>query len=506
MSDIPDDWARWTPDFITPYVSKPLARPGKSLPSGWREYRFRYGTAPEGCLYFAHRESTVVTPFNVGTLEPPTDENKWIRDLFEAETRRAILLRDDDDGEQLEFIFAPPEKEGGEPVRATIDHLKQEIALPNGMQSDGYPPYYEWLRHTYQRHMLYSDIGKVAAMTELEKCQIGQARIFTLEQADRLLDLIQLPVDFCMSNLKRPGPTFMKLRIVKRKTWYWEWSYIAVANGLFFRLPYLYRSRLDSLCHSHHRNLIDRWDGFLPSLVNEWNRLNVVLALLLSGSGAFLAVLPSDAAVIPRLFCLASTFFSLSGVIHTLVLLGIHQPSVSTDLIVPGSSAGVDQAIAYIRRTDLDLLSLILSIPVVHVVWSIFTFAASVATWSFYDPLIFQLLASVSLIIMMTGPLISVWFFWGLWEWARTKNLDDGWDYDPNNAGELLVKSKHERQKKGLKMIANEWIQHARRRSDSAAHQDEENQGSSGEKDNPERPMLRLRLSSLLSRAPWASS
>lgn len=101
--------------------------------------------------------------------------------------------------------------------------------------------------------------------------------VTTLTSYDR--PRLSSSVDYCLSSLQRDGPSFMKLRIVKKKAWYWEWSYVIVAGGLFFRLPYLYRSRLGTLCDSHHRNLIDRWDGFLPSLVNEWNRLNVVVSV-----------------------------------------------------------------------------------------------------------------------------------------------------------------------------------------------------------------------------------
>lgn len=121
------------------------------------------------------------------------------------------------------------------------------------------------------------------------------------------------------------------------------------------------------------------------------------------------------------------------------------------------------------------------------------------ATWSFYDPLAFQLLAGLSLVIMILGPLMSVWFFWGTWSWASTKKLDEGWDYDPNNAGELLVKPRDEhKEKTRFKLDVTKLAQLVRRRLNPATRRDEENQGASMEMQDPKRPPMFERLTSLL--------
>lgn len=52
-----------------------------------------------------------------------------------------------------------------------------------------------------------------------------------------------------------------------------------------FRMPWVYYDRLMILCEAEDWQLNDRWNGFIPSLVNEWTRLSVVVSRGLSLSG-----------------------------------------------------------------------------------------------------------------------------------------------------------------------------------------------------------------------------
>jgi len=57
--------------------------------------------------------------------------------------------------------------------------------------------------------------------------------------------------------------------------------------------------------------------------------------------------LQPTAGTVARLSGLLSIYFSLSGILSCMILIWIHQPSVSNDVVQPLSSSGVTQAVSF---------------------------------------------------------------------------------------------------------------------------------------------------------------
>ncbi|TDL27715.1 hypothetical protein BD410DRAFT_781593 [Rickenella mellea] len=431
---------------------------GTALPAGWEEYHFAWA-GPKG-RYFYHAPSSLLTTFDVRLLQ----SDQQMSAVFDAKIAYAMSVKATHSHQEV--IFSPSENaaDPSPKLLGVVDHSRLTIKFDhNPVQLGPDYAYAQYVQFTTWSHLDTNGIIITAATSVLIACleehqfSRGLKLIFTEEQATTLLDLLQVESPRRSSTAMKvlesyawvflrephPKPKFFYPASMKAKPFWFD----AIAAVPFLRIPYQYRERLHDLCRCSDGELPHQWEGFIPAMVNEWTQLNIVLALLLSSNVALLA-LPGVvnagtsvplASSISRGAGLVSIYCSLLGLLCGLVLLWVHQPSVSTSLIRPRSSSGVHQAVAYLRRRNIDLLALVLSFPLLLLVWGVLSFAISASAWSFvYSGTPLKVASMFMLALLTCSPFLLMWYFWGVWEDVESMDMGHNWD----DHGVVIIKPK----------------------------------------------------------------
>lgn len=138
------------PEFLLPFLCEDPPRPEPPIPIGWREYHFQH-KEHIGPRYFAHRDSSLITTFNIRQLTYQPE----IREQFEEESSRVRESKIEEGSGRFEFLFFPHQEGLGSSLSMLIDHGHQTVAGET-------PTYWEWLRYTYDSHLRGSPLGQVS--------------------------------------------------------------------------------------------------------------------------------------------------------------------------------------------------------------------------------------------------------------------------------------------------------------------------------------------------------
>ncbi|KZV82896.1 hypothetical protein EXIGLDRAFT_754696 [Exidia glandulosa HHB12029] len=196
-----------------------------------------------------------------------------------------------------------------------------------------------------------------------------------------------------------------------------------IGGVLFLGIPHSYFRRIQAVDRTRFNDGINtiRWRGFLTSLLQEWRDSNLLATVLISATVAFLAVPGIDDA--SRILGLLSVLLSIGSVLVGVFFVWHHQPQAETS---------GDMGLRYFTHakhfTDSSVpLSLLLSTPVVLLIWSFVGFIAAILVFAFQGmqltlsgavmPFSKGMRPTIALFFVLALAIsIAAWaFLWGTW-------------------------------------------------------------------------------------------
>lgn len=128
-----------------------------------------------------------------------------------------------------------------------------------------------------------------------------------------------------------------------------------------------YRGRLSAVQN--------RWEAYISKLVKEWNDFNLVATVLLSATVSFLSVPGLDE--ISSLFCMTSVLLSLGSLVIGVFCVWKHQSNIRAN-----------DSFRYMHNAQNSIfglrgLAILLSLPLVLLIWAIICFACAVVVYAF---------------------------------------------------------------------------------------------------------------------------
>ncbi|KAH8117650.1 hypothetical protein DFH11DRAFT_1037984 [Phellopilus nigrolimitatus] len=150
---------------------------------------------------------------------------------------------------------------------------------------------------------------------------------------------------------------------------------------LCFGTPYAYLRRINEFFMSgpgRTDTITERWQAFVDENVIDWTNTNLVATVLISASVALLAIPGIDS--VTRILGIMSTLFSIASIIVGLLNVWQHQHKTRSNLeltVIFDFFAKAERLV----KTD-KLLAVLLSLPMVLLIWSALMFAVSMVTFS----------------------------------------------------------------------------------------------------------------------------
>ncbi|KAG8927763.1 hypothetical protein FRC02_007794 [Tulasnella sp. 418] len=203
----------------------------------------------------------------------------------------------------------------------------------------------------------------------------------------------------------------------------WYGAIKPLVYAIMLGIPANYRRRLgraEWIQWASSRRWTDQqkaMDGFLKSLVDEWNIIILLSTLFLSASVGFLTV--GNIGRIAEATVLISLIFSLSGIILSVVLVWRYQRQLSNNYDM---QAVMDE---FIYDADEEILPIFLGLPVSFLVWSVIFFSVGVVSYSWTKlPNIESPIGVTAALAATTVISFIVWFLHRyLWMFKRKINF-----------------------------------------------------------------------------------
>jgi len=166
-------------------------------------------------------------------------------------------------------------------------------------------------------------------------------------------------------------------------------------------------SRADWVQWASSKRWIDQrenFGAFMNSLVSEWNLINLISTLFFSATVGFLSI--NELTVIPVAATLISMMFSMGSLTMSVSLIWRYQRQLTQ---VTEMRTIMDE---FIYRADAEVLTILLSLPVSFLLWSVIAFAVAVVShaWSFFPQLVCPIgaTATLGLVFLISA---ATWFY-----------------------------------------------------------------------------------------------
>ncbi|KAJ3512581.1 hypothetical protein NLJ89_g3441 [Agrocybe chaxingu] len=156
------------------------------------------------------------------------------------------------------------------------------------------------------------------------------------------------------------------------------------------------------------------WSRLMTTLITEWSDTNLLATVTLSANTAFLALNLSG---IARTSSIASTLFAIGSIV-----IGLHHVWKHRDQ----REARISELSFYIQNTgqsatDIRRLALLLSLPMIFLLWALLAFTCAVANFAFNPPKAvasYVVPACVLAVICALGIVTNV-VFWNVFKYKR---------------------------------------------------------------------------------------
>ncbi|KAJ3485824.1 hypothetical protein NLJ89_g11867 [Agrocybe chaxingu] len=156
------------------------------------------------------------------------------------------------------------------------------------------------------------------------------------------------------------------------------------------------------------------WSRLMTTLIAEWSDTNLLATVTLSANMAFLALNLSGVA---RTSSIASTLFAIGSIV-----IGLHHVWKHRDQ----REARISELCFYIQNTgqsatDIRRLALLLSLPMIFLLWALLAFTCAVANFAFNPPKAiasYVVPACVLAVICALGIVTNV-VFWNVFKYKR---------------------------------------------------------------------------------------
>ncbi|KAI5119536.1 hypothetical protein M0805_002558 [Coniferiporia weirii] len=156
-----------------------------------------------------------------------------------------------------------------------------------------------------------------------------------------------------------------------------------VMTALCFGAPYAYLRHINEFFMNgpgRTDTITERWQSFVDENVADWTNTNLVATVLVSASVALLAIPGIDH--VTRILGITSTLFSIASIISGLLNVWQHQHQSRSNLELTVIFDFFSKAECLVK-TD-KLLAILLSLPMVLLIWSTLMFAASMVTFAWF--------------------------------------------------------------------------------------------------------------------------
>lgn len=150
---------------------------------------------------------------------------------------------------------------------------------------------------------------------------------------------------------------------------------------LCFGVPYAYLRQINEFFMTgvgRTDTITERWQAFVDENVADWTNTNLVATVLVSASVALLAIPGIDSTT--RILGIVSTLYSISSIVAGLLNVWQHQHKSRGNLELTVIFDFFDRAERHVK-TD-KLLAILLSLPMVLLIWSTLMFAVSMVTFA----------------------------------------------------------------------------------------------------------------------------
>ncbi|KAF8507709.1 hypothetical protein JB92DRAFT_2793292, partial [Gautieria morchelliformis] len=150
---------------------------------------------------------------------------------------------------------------------------------------------------------------------------------------------------------------------------------------LCFGAPYAYLRYIDEIFitgFGRTDTTLERWHRFVQENVKDWNNTNLVATVLISAAVAFLAVPGIDS--VSRCMGLISVLVAVASIVTGLLNVWQHQRETRATPELTIITDFFRQAERGVQ--NFNLLAILLSLPLVLLIWSTITFAASIVTFA----------------------------------------------------------------------------------------------------------------------------
>ncbi|KDQ18451.1 hypothetical protein BOTBODRAFT_143443 [Botryobasidium botryosum FD-172 SS1] len=193
---------------------------------------------------------------------------------------------------------------------------------------------------------------------------------------------------------------------------------------LFFGVPFNYLRHVGNAFKMAPQDDLREWKAYVQKLVKEWTDFNLVATVLLSATVAFLAVPGIDS--LSRISALVSVLCALESVTIGLYLVWRHQTRKDD---IGWYNYNTE------HRYGFHGIAMLLSLPLVLLIWAILSFAFSVLCYSYrgfapdiegtqlpFSKNTYWIVTSVTIIIAVTFAVV-LYSFWDLWRYPGSSPL-----------------------------------------------------------------------------------
>ncbi|KAI9447879.1 hypothetical protein H4582DRAFT_35987 [Lactarius indigo] len=154
---------------------------------------------------------------------------------------------------------------------------------------------------------------------------------------------------------------------------------------VFFGVHLVYRERLEQVHPARRASLVD-FRRFIQELLLEWSDVNLLATVFLAANVTVLSALPQGITTFQRTATLASTFFSLLGIVIGLYHTWEHRIRTNADLddlseYFGGRCRTAESGWTYWTYSNTTLLASMLSVPIASLLWSVLCFMVAVSAY-----------------------------------------------------------------------------------------------------------------------------
>ncbi|CAA7269719.1 unnamed protein product [Cyclocybe aegerita] len=156
------------------------------------------------------------------------------------------------------------------------------------------------------------------------------------------------------------------------------------------------------------------WHRLMTTLVAEWSYTNLLATVVLVVDMAFLAL---NLSVFARTSSIASTLFAIGSIV-----IGLHHVWKHRDQ----STASISELSFYIQNTgrsatDIKRLALLLSLPMIFLLWALLAFTCAVANYAFNPPkaIASYVIPAFVLAVICPSGIFATVVFWNVFKYKR---------------------------------------------------------------------------------------